>query len=311
MYCSIQEAWGSNFGNDNQSRGNYQIENFENPNYPKPKRKKKRSINYQNSEEITIPFTKRELRDLQKQREDRIRRLNKTKISQRNNTKYLYNNFNEIPDDNPNDISMKKNYNFSRGMNRLPQHNGPTNRQPINYIEIENDIPGPVQNNNMQEDLSTINFDLDQQQNMYQNQINNNIAQENNYERNNEFRVNNNVNNEIINNQLPKNYSQEMYDSENNEINEQSYNNSVNLEKYENMVSNTDDRKENQYQDDNDSNHNLSFLIDKIGILIDKMDHQGESNNLSDIFLFILTGIFIIFVLDSVFRIGKFVNQKV
>ena len=63
-------------------------------------------------------------------------------------------------------------------------------------------------------------------------------------------------------------------------------------------------RSKNIYQTD----HNLSFLIEKINTLIDKFDHRGENNNMN-IVLFVLTGIFIIFVLDSVFKFGKYLKE--
>ena len=56
------------------------------------------------------------------------------------------------------------------------------------------------------------------------------------------------------------------------------------------------------------STHNLSFLLDKINLLIDKYDRQGENNN-TNIILFILIGIFIIFVLESIFKFGKYLKD--
>jgi len=56
-----------------------------------------------------------------------------------------------------------------------------------------------------------------------------------------------------------------------------------------------------------ETHHNLSFIIDKINILMEKIDKRNMTNNI-DVFLFILVGIFIIFILDSILKFGRYLR---
>lgn len=221
MYCSIQEAWGNDFGSMTNNNSKLVNEGFEDFKQKKKNRKKRdqHKNNYienrGNSQEYIrgdtksgqLPFVVEE--DTEYQR----------------GTNY-------IEGDN------QKKYSFTRGLARLPDHNGPEVR------EIHQD-------------------------NIYQ-------ENENNYQE-----------------EETNNYQEDNYEEE--EI--------INQDKIQ-RIPKQEEETSNLYKSD----HNLSFLLDKINILIDKFDNKGENNN-TNVVLFVLTGIFIIFVLDSVFKFGKYLRE--
>lgn len=89
---------------------------------------------------------------------------------------------------------------------------------------------------------------------------------------------------------------------------EDDYNGNFNNDIY--TESNEEDEQDEQDEEEHNNiegtRYNISFVINKLDRVIEilKKNENGE-NNLTHAFLFILTGIFIIFVLDGVFRLGK------
>ena len=213
MYCSIEEAWGSNFSN--RSDSNQIEENFDNF---KPKRKSKKKKNY-------IENMQNEINSIKPTQEE----YQSYMMQQRENKDPPFVMDEKEYDRGTNYIEGDKNdkYSFTRGLSRLPDHNGPEARE----ITQES-----YQRDNYEEE------EIIPQENLRQKQL-----------------------------------FQEAEERSN---------------------------RSNMYQSD----HNLSFLIEKINTLIDKFDNKGENNNMN-VILFVLTGIFIIFVLDSVFKFGKYLRE--
>ena len=219
MYCSIEEAWGNNFGNTsniNQSQSNENFEDF------KQKKKNRKKNVYSKNEylenmENTIKPTEQEYHDFMEQQRKKKSQNDLPFVMEEE--KEYSRGTNYIEGDRNNK------YSFTRGISRLPNHNGPEAR-----------------------DVTSESYQTD---NYEEEEI---IPQEN--LRENKF--------------LEKNIEE-----------------SNHLYK---------------------SDHNLSFLLEKINILIDKFDNNGKNNNMN-IVLFVLTGIFIIFVLDSVFKFGKYLKE--
>jgi flagellar biosynthesis GTPase FlhF len=220
MYCSIEEAWGNNFGNSsntNPTQGNEHFEDFK----EKKKNRKKREYSkndYVENMENSIKPTEQEYQDYMIQQ--------RQKNSNNNNLPFVMEEEREYSR-GTNYIEGDKNnkYSFTRGLSRLPDHNGPEARE----ITSES-----YQTDNYEEEEIIPQENLRHKQFMEQN------AEESN----------------------------------------------------------------NLYKTD----HNLSFLLEKINVLIDKFDNKGENNNMN-VALFVLTGIFIIFVLDSVFKFGKYLRE--
>ena len=219
MYCSIEEAWGNNFGNTsniNQPQSNEHFEDFK----QKKKNRKKNGYSkndYLENMENTIKPTEQEYHDFMEQQR---------KKKSQNDLPFVMEEEKEYSR-GTNYIEGDKNnkYSFTRGISRLPNHNGPEAR-----------------------DVTSESYQTD------------------NYEEE-----------EII---PPENLRENQFLEKNIEESNHLYK----------------------------SDHNLSFLLEKINILIDKFDNNGKNNNMN-IALFVLTGIFIIFVLDSVFKFGKYLKE--
>lgn len=213
MYCSIEEAWGSNFSNSSSS--NQIEENFDDFKQKRKTRKKKNYIENMQNEVNSIKPTQEEYQAymLQQRKNKDVPFVMDEEKEYTRGTNYIEGGENDK-------------YSFTRGLSRLPDHNGPETRE----ITQES-----YQRDNYEEE------EIIPQENIRQKQL----FQEA------EERANKN-----------------MYHSE----------------------------------------HNLSFLIEKINTLIDKFDNKGENNNMN-VILFVLTGIFIIFVLDSIFRFGKYLRE--
>ena len=87
-------------------------------------------------------------------------------------------------------------------------------------------------------------------------------------------------------------------------------NNNSNTLDNESMMVNTS-KNELQKVDDNlnksscnDINEKLTFIMKKLEALENKMT-RTQSNNVHDLILFVIMGLFILFILDSIFRIGR------
>lgn len=200
MYCSIQEAWGTDFN-----------EGFDN--YKGTKMYQKKNYTKQNNKTKKLPFIHQE--------EEKGFRGAEKQYKENKNTRE-----------------------FSRGITRLPEHNGPEIR------DIGEQIIHEDHNDDYQKD--------EPQKDDYQNYEN----QKDNYQ-NLEYQKDDYEEREILSKRIDENPN---------------------------------------------STHNLSFLVDKINLLIDKYDRQGETNN-TNIILFILIGIFIIFVLESILKFGKYLRD--
>jgi hypothetical protein len=224
MYCSIQEAWGNDFGSmsNNSKLVNEGFEDFK-----QKKKNRKRRDQHKNNYIENRGNSQEYIRGDTKSRE--------LPFVVEEDTEYQRGT-NYIEGDN------QKKYSFTRGLARLPDHNGPEVRD--------------IQQDNMQ------NIYQEEETNNYQEEETNNY-QEDNYE------------------------EEEIMDQGKSQRSPQQVEETTNLYK---------------------SDHNLSFLLDKINILIDKFDNRGENNN-TNVVLFVLTGIFIIFVLDSVFKFGKYLRE--
>lgn len=73
------------------------------------------------------------------------------------------------------------------------------------------------------------------------------------------------------------------------------------------LETNNQDNSRNEESHLVETHHNLGFIIDKINILMEKADKRNMTNNI-DVFLFILVGVFIIFILDSILKFGRYLR---
>ena len=99
--------------------------------------------------------------------------------------------------------------------------------------------------------------------------------------------------------------------------NENTYNENTYSEESDNKVNSEEDditniqedldSEENDYEENfrsEENSNSINILINKINDLIIKIDNQ-EGNSLNDIVMYVLLGIFIIFILDMFVKIGK------
>jgi hypothetical protein len=200
-YCSIQEAWGNSFNKENNI-----VEHFDNQEkkYKKKKRKKKHRNNYKQFEAQMPEFN------------------NDTEFE---NWKYNNNLLEERKKDKKDN---EYNYYFTRGIDKLPEHNGNEKRVDQEEISFEKDI---ITEEDGDDEISNV-------------------------------------------------YEEDSYGDEikNNEV----------------------------VPEEKGSKHNLSFVVNKLEKIIDLLStNNSGDNNLTHGILFIFTGIFIIFIIDNAFRMGK------
>ena len=142
-----------------------------------------------------------------------------------------YANYQEL---NKNDNDLKDNYNFSRGIDRLPNTNGPKKRVNLPPIDVK-----------LHDESETMYDTKDNEHSM-----DTELTEDNDY----------------------YNANEDVYDK--------------------NMIN----KKLNQ----------IIQYLEKNNISID--DEEGEGNNINELILYIITGIFFIFILDTFVKIGKKLN---
>lgn len=171
----------------------------------------------------------------------------------------IYNsNFKANEDDN------RHRFAFSRGMNRLYNHNGPKKRVNLKRIDM------PPKN-----------------------------GKEYYYEGQNCFgkQMTNSDYDEIYEDELP-----EFNDSEENDI----IYNDISDEEEENNLDNSDKNINENYQNnDNPLLEKMNKLIEKIDELVLNNNNLSSTGNYNDLFLFIFTGVLLIFVLDTFVKFGQ------
>lgn len=245
---------------------------------------------------------------------------------------------NSTPGYSKNYVKQKQNpsrnryrYDFSRDSAPLNEHNGSYRVQTNNRVNIPNDsnnepihpqVEYPPHNPRFSQQNININ-----QQNLidkynYEQEENNYIPtsrQENN--QNNRQVENYNTNNKIIDNDkdsyLPIEEEDEyenFQDRNYNDNREDEYDSTPNMENKFNTKIDDQDYEENDYESDNEDNSNqktvtvnFSNLLSKVNNLLDYFEQysKGNGNEMKDIFIFIILGIFFIFILDLIFRIGQ------
>lgn len=220
MYCSVEEAWGNDFNQGNTislSNPNATNENF--TDYKVKKKKKKKisndKINHENVEEINNYYLSENDKNSQNYMEE-----NDIPESRQENSNEFIRGTNYI------EGSKDNKYSFTRGLGRLPNHNGPVSREIASEHYIED------------------NYEEEQ------------MIPEN-----------------VVEKELPE-----------------------------------EERRERKMDNNFQLEHNFSFLFDKINTLINKFENKEDNNNMN-VILFILTGVFIIFILESVFKFGKYLNN--
>ena len=240
-YCSIKEAWGDNFPGSRPSRKHKKrIENFDDYSpeadfeYYQRRQHKKRTVPKYRGK----PERKKQVRYYPDSGEFN---------SDNQNIERDY----DYEDEKQNISADRYRYNFSRGIDKLPEHQG--NRRIVNDVH-------PVEiDSEYQEDDYHGELVEEEQLNTYQSsEENENITEE-----------------------------------------EGVYEEQRDQDEYFN------DRENNQ-QDRLSSNHNISFILDKLNTIMNSLEKGNQTTgSVQDMVLFILTGIFIIFVMDYFFRVGK------
>lgn len=222
-------------------------------------------------------------------------------------------------------------YDFSRDSAPLSEHNGSYRSQVYNRVNIPNH-----NNNNDNHELLIPETDNDAKDPRFSQQ-NININQQNLIDKYNYNQEENNI--PQVNIQKNKNIDKfdNNYHNNNNNHNIE-YNDNVmpneETDEYENFETknyndNTDDEyeltEENSADIQDDVEHledftetinseqtgnitvNMSHLLNKVNNLIDYFDQytKGNGNELKDVFMFVIIGIFFIFIMDLIFRIGQ------
>lgn len=189
-----------------------------------------------------------------------------------------------------------------------------------NYQEIEHQ---PEENNKLNEYNNSHSFsrhddDLEKINNsefMPSSAVMDNISpyndlEDNYHEQGNYGNLSNYENNDVIdgtngNDDNGGNDDNDGNDNDGNDVySENNYNDEIGNEK-NNNYENVNEGYQNQNMNDID-NVNLKTIMDRLDNL-ERMIHQKkkDNNNVHDIILFIIIGIFILFALDSIFKIGK------
>ncbi len=233
-------------------------------------------------------------------------------------------------------------YDFSRDSAPLSEHNGSYRTQTTNRVTIPNNnsnepiyplIESPPkhprfsqQNININQQNLIDKYNYQQEQDNYQQEQNNyipsfrqenmnNNSQEDIYNKtieNNSNNSNNNNQNTFLPNEEEDEY-ENFQDKNYNDVTDDEYeyssdNQNNNISKEENEDYETENEDSNNQ---NVVNVNFSNLLGKVNNLLDYFEQytKGNGNEMKDIFIFIILGIFFIFILDLIFRIGqKFKN---
>lgn len=251
-YCSIEEAWGTNF-NINPKQTNF-------PNL---------------NDELA-------------------------------NNGQLENEYQEV--NYSNDTKHKKTYPkknvYSRNMNRLTQHCGPNNRYVNNKINNKINFTNNINSNKLPNKKKVIDsspnyLNLETPRNQYNYNMENSIFQE---------QINNNNYGEIIDNET---YYDEEYNTTNdikednfeeNNYYKQEYNEENDYDKQENESNKYYKSETIESNDEQSTKNEIDKNIDSI------INSKNKKTNNYEIILFIIIGIFIIFILDIFTKLGK--NSK-
>ena len=231
-------------------------------------------------------------------------------------------------------------YNFHRSSEPLPNHNGSYRDQNVFDVTLDNNKPLEEeyqfenQSNSNNNNLTPIEYDNNPNQNKIYNSAQKNLAkktnndlvpfydndEDENYENFDSQSNNENSDDEFDITKLNRHYDKKKKDFDNDNNSDTSNDSDSDDDEKDNERANKRDNDENKNQSSrniiNNSNSelgtvkvnfNLADLNQKFNDLVKVIEKytMTNGNDMKDIFLFIFLGIFVIFILDLIFRIGQ------
>ena len=276
-YCSIEEAWGSTFSS----------------------KKKTQDTNYSNIVPDNANNDLNEYSDIEFDNDN------------------VYTNTGKPVLTKPNEKKKKRRKSFSRTMNRLPNTSGPNNR----YVHGNNHKQLKLSDNSKSKKIPTkllkdqkkpsyknldtpiSSYNKDVRQDLYDNQSISNISLDN-YDEGSSTEETPNVYDDIYNDE----YNDEEHDIYQDETSDEDIGNK-NIKLVGRHLRTT---KKNHYHLDNTSNQENDQRESYKDIDISELETQRANrmrDNMFDIIVYVITGIFLIFILDLFVRLGK--NSRV
>lgn len=216
-----------------------------------------------------------------------------------------FNNLNNKSDNTEDSDDNRYRYDFSRDSRPLSEHNGCYRNPGKQKIIVENKKKTPVRKRYVPDHSSDEKYDDTDDHESYQNFESNDESSEGKYqpvEEDSEFEnyetFNNDSNQENVYIEDEDNDMDDEFDAEEN--NENTSKNNKN-EYYDNYQQDSED------DEGSGVNINMSLIMDKLNKLANMIEvsNKNGNNGMKDIFIFVIVGIFLIFILDLIFRIGQ------
>lgn len=213
------------------------------------------------------------------------------------------------PQKNIQNVDNRHRYAFSRDSRPLSEHNGCVRDQSRHTLIIDNKKnirePSPpehnVNNNDDPDSDSYENFENDP--NDYQNENRfQPIEEENDFENYETFNKNEDRGNIYIDDE--DNGSDDEFEGEE----ENNISKNINSDKQNEYYNNYESESE---EPESGITNNMSIILDRLNKLMNLFEQNTQSGNngMKDIFIFVIVGIFLIFILDLIFRIGQKITK--